>query len=208
MVDGVAFPRIEVPHELDNATPTTSRIVVHRASEPAPSAGAGTTESSTRPQDHDLADASSIHSSGRLSLSAPSLESTKSDRSSLSDWMGSLWGKPRHKHQRPPLPPSQDENFDSDPIHPGEPSHDVHPPSPSSFKPGRRKVPRSVFGTLGFSILNPVPATPGNIVDPSPMPPPPPPSRQLLMSMYQNCPQLLVPQSRLLSRLRFSQRQV
>ena len=161
MVDGVAFPRIEVPHELDNATPTTSRIVVHRASEPAPSAGAGTTESSTRPQDHDLADASSIHSSGRLSLSAPSLESTKSDRSSLSDWMGSLWGKPRHKHQRPPLPPSQDENFDSDPIHPGEPSHDVHPPSPSSFKPGRRKVSRSVFGTLGFSILNPVPATPG-----------------------------------------------
>lgn len=161
MVDGVAFPRFEGPCELDNATPTTSKIVVHPASEPKAPAGAGTTESPTRPQDHDLADASSVHSSGRLSLSAPSLESTKSDRSSLSDWMGSLWGKPRHKHPRPPLPPSQDEIFDSDPILPGEPSHDVPPLSPTSFKSGRRKVSRSVFGTLGFSILNPVPATPG-----------------------------------------------
>jgi hypothetical protein len=161
MVEGVIFPRIEEPHELDNATPTASKIVVHPASEPAPSAGAGTTERSTRPQDHDLADASSVYSSGKLSLSAPSLESTKSDRSSLGDWMGSLWGKPRHKHQRPPLPPSQDEILDSDPILPGEPSHDARPPSPSSIKPGRRKVSRSVFGTLGISILNPVSATPG-----------------------------------------------
>jgi hypothetical protein len=156
MVEGVIFPRIE---ELDTATPTASKIVVHPASEPAPSAGAGTTERSTRLQDHDPADTNSVHSSGKLSLSAPSLESTKSDRSSLGDWMGSLWGKPRHKHQRPPLPPSQDGIFDSDP---GEPSsHDVPPPSPSSIKPGRRKVSRSVFGTMGFSILNPVSATPG-----------------------------------------------
>src|SRR6266576_6771274 len=162
MVEGVIFPRIEEPRELDTATPTASKIVVHPASEPAPSAGAGKTESSTRPQDHDLADASSVYSSGKLSLSAPSLESTKSDRSSLGDWMGSLWGKLRHnKHQRPPLPPSQDENFDSDPILPGEPSHDVPPLSPSSIKPGRRKVSRSVFGTLGFSILNPGHAMPG-----------------------------------------------
>ena len=159
MVDGVVFPRIEEPCGLDTATPTTSKIIVHRASEPAPSAGVGTTEGSTRPQDHDLADASSVHS--KRSLSAPSLESTKSDRSSLGDWMGSLWGKPRHKHQRLPFPPSQDEIFDSDPILPAESSRDLPPPSPSSIKPGRRKVSRSVFGTLGFSILNPVPATPG-----------------------------------------------
>src|ERR1700679_2336674 len=161
MVEGVNFPRNEEPHEIDTATPTASKIVVHPASEPAPSAGAGTTERSTRPQDHDTADAVSVHSSGKHSLSAASLESTKSDRSSLGDWMGSLWGKPRHKHQRPPLPPSQDGIFDSDPILPGEPSHDVPPPSPSSIKSGRRKVSRSVFGTLGFSILNPVSATPG-----------------------------------------------
>ncbi|KAF8493942.1 TBC-domain-containing protein [Russula emetica] len=160
MVEGVTFPRIEEPRELDTATPTASKIVVHPASEPAPSAGAGTTESSTRPQDHDPVDASSVHSSGKLSLSAASLGSTKSDRSSLGDWMGSLWGKPRHKQQRPPLPQGQDEIFDSDPILPGEPSHDVPPQSPSSIKPGRRKVSRSVFGTLG-SILNPVPATSG-----------------------------------------------
>lgn len=157
MVDGVAFPRIGEPRELETSTtPTTSKIIVS-----PPSAGAGTTESSTRAQDNDVADTSSVYSSGKLSLSSPSLESTKSDRSSLGDWMGSLWGKPRHKHQRPSLPSSQDEISDPDPILPGEPSHDVSPPSPSPIKPGRRKVSRSVFGTLGFSILNPVPATPG-----------------------------------------------
>src|SRR5258708_6004640 len=161
MVDGVIFPRIEEPRELDAATPTASKIVVTPASEPIPSSDPNTTENSTRPQDHDVADTSSVHSAGKLSQSAASFESTKSDRSSLGDWMGSLWGKPRHKHQRPPLPPSQDETFDSDPILAGEPSHDVPPPPPSSIKPGRRKVTRSVFGTLGFSILNPVPSTPG-----------------------------------------------
>jgi hypothetical protein len=153
MVDGV-IPRIEEPRGLDTATtPTASKIVVSPASaEPSPSA---------RPHDPDPADGSSVHSSGKLSLSATSFESTKSDRSSLGDWMGSLWGKSRHKHQRPPLPPSQDEISDSDPILSRESSHDVPPPSPSSTQPGRRKVSRSVFGTLGFSILNPVSATPG-----------------------------------------------
>jgi len=207
MVDGVIFPRIEEPHEVDTATPTASKIVVTPASEPSLSAGVGTAESSTRPQDHDRADASSVHSIGKLSLSAPSLESTKSDRSSLSEWMGSLWGKPRHKHQRPPLPPSQDENLDSDPILPGKPNH-VLPPPPSSIRPGRRKVSRSVFGTLGFSILNPVPATPGKRGHRPSMTDAPTPTPQLPMLTYQNCPQSLVPQSRLLSCLRFLQRQV
>jgi len=47
----------------------------------------------------------------------------------------------------------------------------------------------------------------GGIALPSPMRPPPPLSRQLLMLKYQNCPQLLVPRSRLLSRLRSLRRQ-
>ena len=76
--------------------------------------------------------------------------------------MGSLWGKSRPKHVRPPLPPpSGDETPESESPPSKDPSDSVQPPSPSAIKPDRRKVSRSVFGTLGFSILNPVPATPG-----------------------------------------------
>ena len=153
------FPRVEEPSEFGPATPIASRIVVTPASEPTASSRPGAPESPSPPRDHDPADTSSVHSIGKLSQSAPSFESTKSDRSSLGDWMGSLWGKPRHKHPRPPLPHSRDETLESDLILPGEPPHDV--PPPSSIKPDRRKVSRSVFGTLGFSILNPVPSTPG-----------------------------------------------
>ena len=161
MVDGVVFPRFEDQNDFNSATPISSKIIVTPASEPKPSSGRGAPESPSPQQDHDLPDTSSIHSTGRLSQSAPSFESTKSDRSSLGDWMGSLWGKPRNKHQRPPLPHGMDESSESDPVLPGEPSHDIPPSSPTSVKSGRRKVSRSVFGTLGFSILNPVPVTPG-----------------------------------------------
>jgi hypothetical protein len=75
--------------------------------------------------------------------------------------MGTLWGKPRNKHQRPSLPHGLGESSESEPVLPGELSHDIPPSSPTSIKSGRRKASRSVFGTLGFSILNPVPATPG-----------------------------------------------
>jgi len=163
MVDAVVFPTLEVPREREpgTATPMASKIIVTPASERAQSSGPSVSESSVPPQDPDLADASSVYSTGKFSHNAPSLESTKSDRSSLSDWMGSWWGKPRHKHLRPPLPSSEDGNSESDPFSSEEPSHDVSPPSPSVSKSGRRKVSRSVFGTLGFSILNPIPTTPG-----------------------------------------------
>ncbi|KAH9981699.1 rab-GTPase-TBC domain-containing protein [Russula compacta] len=116
MVDAVAFPRPDGPSELDIATPTASKIVLIPAS-----------ESSAPPQDYDPADASSVHSTGKLSQIAPSLESTKSDHSSLGDWMGSWFAKPRHKHLRPSLPPNGDEIPEPDPLE--EPSHDVPPPS-------------------------------------------------------------------------------
>ena len=163
MVDAVVFPSLEVPREREpgTATPMGSKIIVTPASERTQSSGPGVSEISVPPQDPDFADASSVYSTGKLSHSAPSLESTKSDRSSLSDWMGTWWGKPRHKHLRPPIPSSEDGNSESDPFGSEEPSHDVSPPSPSAGKPGRRKISRSVFGTLGFSILNPTPATPG-----------------------------------------------
>ena len=165
MVDAVVFPTLEVPREREpgTSTPMTSKIIVTPASERAQSSDPGVSESSVPSQDPDpdLADASSVYSTGKLSHSAPSLESAKSDRSSLSDWMGTWWGKPRHKHLRHPLPSSEDGNSESDPFSSEEPSHDVSPPSPSAGKSGRRKVSRSVFGTLGFSILNPIPTTPG-----------------------------------------------
>jgi hypothetical protein len=160
MVDGVIFPSFEEPREHGIATPTASKIVVIPASERAQSSGPSARESSLPPQDPDLADVISVHSTGKLSHTAPSFESTRSDRSSLGDWMGSLWGKPRHKHVRPPLPHSQDGISVSDPFPPEDLSEDVPPSSPTTSRPGRRKVSRSVFGTLGFSILNPVPTTP------------------------------------------------
>ena len=163
MVDAVVFPTLEVPHEREPspATPIASKIIVTPASVHTQSSGAGASDGSVQPQDPDLADASSVYSTGKLSHNAPSLESTKSDRSSLSDWMGTWWGKPRHKHLRPALLSSEDRNSESDPFNSEEPSHDASPSSPSTSKSGRRKVSRSVFGTLGFSILNPVPTTPG-----------------------------------------------
>ena len=153
-MDGVIFPHVEEP---DTITPTSSKIIVTSASDPSWTTGPGVHEGSI--QDHDVADTSSVYS--KLSQSAPSLESLKSDRTTFGDWMGSLWIKPRHKHLRPPHPPSVDETSVSDPPPAEESSHGDPPISPSTTKPSRRKVSRSVFGTLGFSILNPAPVTPG-----------------------------------------------
>ena len=163
MVDAVVFPTLEVPHEREpgTTTPMGSKIIVTPASGHSQSSDIGVSESFASPQDPDPVDASSVYSTGKLSHSAPSFESAKSDRSSLSDWMGSWWGKPRHKHLRPAIPSSEDGNSESDPFYSEEPSRDVSPPSPTTSKSGRRKVSRSVFGTLGFSILNPIPTTPG-----------------------------------------------
>src|SRR6266404_4730835 len=140
MVDDVVFPRSEQPR--GPQTPTASKII------PPESLSVQITSPgvySAPPQDHDQGDASSVHSTGKLSQHAPSLGSTKSDRSSLGDWMGSWWSKPRSKHGRPPLPSldSKDDASESDLPFPQEPSESsVPPPSPSATKPARRKVSR------------------------------------------------------------------
>ncbi|KAH9164662.1 TBC-domain-containing protein [Lactarius sanguifluus] len=164
MGDAVIFPRFEEPRGPGAETPTASKITV------TPPPGSLSTQISSPDeleayapsQDLDHGDASSIHSTGKLSQNAPSLGSTKSDRSAFGDWMGSWWAKPRPKHGRPPLPSLRgDEASESDLPFPQEPSEGVPPPSPSVSKHGRRKVSRSVFGTLGFSILNPASGSPG-----------------------------------------------
>ncbi|KAI9454807.1 TBC-domain-containing protein [Russula earlei] len=158
MVDGVIFPQSLEP---GTPTPTTSKIFVTPATDPTHSSGIAIPDGLVPLQDHDPTDASSIHSTGRLSQSAPSVESIKSDRSSLGDWMGSWWAKPRPKHPRPSLPPMGDDASEPEPLPPHEESsHDIPPSSPSAIKPSPRKLSRSVFGTLGFSILNPVSVTP------------------------------------------------
>ena len=164
MVDAVIFPRLEEPRGPGAETPTGSKITI------TPPPGSLSTqitspdelEAYAPSQDPDQGDASSVHSTGKLSQNAPSLGSTKSDRSSFGDWMGSWWARPRSKHGRPPLPSlSKYEASESDLPFPQSPPEGVPPPSQSATKHGRRKVSRSVFGTLGFSILNPVPASPG-----------------------------------------------
>ena len=167
MGDAVIFPRLEEPRGPGAETPSASKITITPPPDPLPTpitTSPDDFEASAPSEDPDQGDASSIHSSGKLSQNAPSLGSSKSDRSSFGDWMGSWWAKPRPKHGRPPLPSlSKDEASESDLAFPqgGSPEGILPPPSPSATKHGRRKVSRSVFGTLGFSILNPVPPSPG-----------------------------------------------
>ncbi|KAH8987430.1 TBC-domain-containing protein [Lactarius akahatsu] len=146
MGDAVIFPRFEEPRGPGAETPTASKITI------TPPPGSLSTqitspdelEAYAPSQDLDHGDASSIHSTGKLSQNAPSLGSTKSDRSAFGDWMGSWWAKPRPKHGRPPLPSLRgDEASESDLPFPQEPPEGVLPPSPSVPKHGRRKVSRS-----------------------------------------------------------------
>ena len=159
MGDAVIFPRVEETRGPGTETPTTSKITITPPSDPHSTqfTSPGEFEASASSQDPDQGDANSIHSTGKVSQNAPSLGSTKSDRSSFGDWMGTWWTKPRSKHGRPPLPSlSKDEASESDLPFPQELPEGVPPPSPSATTHGRRKVSRSVFGTLGFSVLNPV----------------------------------------------------
>ncbi|KAF8987826.1 rab-GTPase-TBC domain-containing protein [Cyathus striatus] len=79
--------------------------------------------------------------------------STKSrqDRASIGDWMGTWWGKGRSKGSRSP-------DGDRDATSSSSSSQLELPPTIVSAKQQRRKSAKSVFGALGISILNPVPA--------------------------------------------------
>ncbi|PIL32385.1 hypothetical protein GSI_05631 [Ganoderma sinense ZZ0214-1] len=90
----------------------------------------------------------------------------KIDRPSLGDWMGSWWNKPRSKSRTSQVSfPTDDspESLKSSPSIANKPlPTDNTPPTPSvpptprtEQSATKRKPSRSVFGTLGFSILNP-----------------------------------------------------
>ncbi|KAF9007375.1 rab-GTPase-TBC domain-containing protein [Cyathus striatus] len=80
--------------------------------------------------------------------------STKSrqDRASIGDWMGTWWGKGRSKGSKSP-------DGDRDTTSSSSSSQLELPPTVVSAKQQRRKSAKSVFGALGISILNPVPAS-------------------------------------------------
>ena len=90
----------------------------------------------------------------------------KGDKPSLGDWMGSWWMKPRSKSRTSQVSFPTDDSPESLKASPSIaskplPTEDIPstpsvPPTPRTDQSAtRRKVSRSVFGTLGFSILNP-----------------------------------------------------
>lgn len=87
----------------------------------------------------------------------------KGDRSSFGEWMGTWWVKGKNNGQAitPPQATSSPDAIVESPVEASQTaSEDVSPGSsapqtPNSNKPSRRKAVRSVFGNLGFSMLNP-----------------------------------------------------
>lgn len=88
-------------------------------------------------------------------------ETTRSDQASLGNWMGTWWLKGKRNGRTPSSLHSEDSSgaVASDLSTSSQPDTDAVvelPATPQTVnKTGRRKVSRSVFGTLGFSILNP-----------------------------------------------------
>ncbi|TFK50175.1 TBC-domain-containing protein [Heliocybe sulcata] len=86
---------------------------------------------------------------------------TKSEKAGIGEWMGTWWIKGKSRNSRvtdtfsPEDSPPEQSKDSRDGQHGGEaPSSDPAAEQPGS-KVNRRKAGRSVFGTLGFSILNP-----------------------------------------------------
>ncbi|KAF5385547.1 hypothetical protein D9757_006763 [Collybiopsis confluens] len=86
---------------------------------------------------------------GSTSSISTTASSSNSSSNTLGEWMGSLWGK------RQALPRSRTVSGNS--MTPTEETPPVAPPQPRPQKAGhqRRMTAKSVFGTLGISILNP-----------------------------------------------------
>lgn len=117
-----------------------------------------------------LKDDTLSHSSSLLSKSLPSSISsvpldnaaTMTERPVLGKWMGTWWSKDKSKRDRPPLPV-----LTSSPKAVESPPDDLRSPASTSAggsstratsrseSSGRRKASKSVFGSLGFSIMNP-----------------------------------------------------
>ncbi|KAF8896638.1 rab-GTPase-TBC domain-containing protein [Infundibulicybe gibba] len=91
------------------------------------------------------------------------LHRPRTERPSMNTWMGSWWGKGKSGHRPPP-----GLNGDIRNNTPAGPPSTTDVPSRQS----RRKTAKSVFGTLGISILNPVPSSSASASFPSTNTPP------------------------------------
>lgn len=86
----------------------------------------------------------------------------RDEKSGLGDWMGTWWGKPRSKHARASsvVQPSESQIKETEPPVPDSEATTPMPNGePAPTRSTRRKSGKSVFGTLGFSILNPSAST-------------------------------------------------
>ncbi|KAI0648684.1 TBC-domain-containing protein [Trametes meyenii] len=143
----------------DDATPVASMLLT-----PAlPQLSSTTVTAQTLP-------ASPILSSHTLDTSkdetlanhTPADDTTKADKPFFGEWMGTWWVKGKAKGPRLPLSSDADGSDsvkESPDLAPQNIVDDVSPaPSvpPTPNKQSKRKPSRSVFGTLGLSILNPV----------------------------------------------------
>ncbi|KAI0064944.1 TBC-domain-containing protein [Artomyces pyxidatus] len=169
MGDEVTAMRID--EHPDTHTPTASHITITPPEDDIPATSTPDGDEDAPPVDVIQPDSRSIHSTGQSSLKAPSLDtqgSSRSDRSSIGDWMGTWWVKGKPKNGRPPDVPTGKSSSEAGPMESdstsvkGTVDDDVPPLTPTtpSTKNGRRKG-RSVFGTLGFSILNPIASSSG-----------------------------------------------
>ncbi|KDQ59101.1 hypothetical protein JAAARDRAFT_33831 [Jaapia argillacea MUCL 33604] len=88
----------------------------------------------------------------------------KQERPSIGDWMGTWWTKGRSRSARSTPILSPDDPTESGKDSASERSLPTDTDSAvlgQLAKPNRRKAAKSVFGTLGFSILNPAATSPG-----------------------------------------------
>ncbi|KAI9001472.1 TBC-domain-containing protein [Trametes punicea] len=100
---------------------------------------------------------------GGISVEAACGDDTvKADKSSFGDWMGTWWIKGKTRAPRLAFPPDDDVSDSVQKECPSvapDGSSDDASPAPSAphtpSKQSKRKPSRSVFGTLGFAILNP-----------------------------------------------------
>jgi hypothetical protein len=108
----------------------------------------------------------SLHVRADDASSIKSNHTSKSERSSIGDWMGTWWvkGTRRNSRHRPAItyPVAQEDTEDAEVSVKDLLKDTPHVDTPVTPRPNfksRHKSSRSVFGTLGVSILNPAPAS-------------------------------------------------
>ncbi|EPQ53941.1 TBC-domain-containing protein [Gloeophyllum trabeum ATCC 11539] len=102
------------------------------------------------------------HTSDATPDEATDVASTKSEKAGIGEWMGTWWVKGKTRSRSPGVSSLDEQRSSQDKETQAEqPESAVSSPASEQppHKSNRRKAARSVFGTLGFSILNPASAS-------------------------------------------------